>query len=82
MGMVLMPRSEVMFEPWKDQEIARGWSPFVTMQETWAKPPSSMMSLPKVSGSRSGGSKEFFFILGICLSLHGNSKYVPSAFQV
>ena len=57
-GMVVMPRSEVMLEPWKDHEMVRGWSPFVTMQETWAKPPSSMTSLPKLRGSKSGGSEE------------------------
>ena len=57
-GMVLMPRSEVMLEPWKDQDMARGWSPLVTMQDTWAKPPASMMSLPKDKGSKSGGSEQ------------------------
>ena len=33
-GMMVMPRSEVMLEPWKDQEIVRGWSPLLTIQET------------------------------------------------
>ena len=34
MGMVVIPRSDVMLEPWKDQEMLSGWSPFVTMQDT------------------------------------------------
>ena len=35
-GIVGMPRSEVMLDPWNDHEIERGWSPLFTMQETWA----------------------------------------------
>ena len=55
-GIVVIPRSEVIFEPWKDQEIERGWSPLLTMQDTWAKEPSSITSRPNDSGRRSGGS--------------------------
>ena len=33
-GIVVIPSSDVMFDPWNDQEIASGWSPLVTMQET------------------------------------------------
>ena len=35
-GIVVMPRSEVMLDPWNAHEIERGWSPLFTMQETWA----------------------------------------------
>ena len=56
-GIVVIPRSEVIFEPWKDQEIERGWSPLFTMHETWANDPSSMTSSPKERGSRFGGSE-------------------------
>ena len=55
-GMVVMPRSEEISFPWKDQDMWRGSSPLVTMQDTWAKSPSFMRSRPKVSGRRSGGS--------------------------
>ena len=55
-GIVVIPRSDVMFDPWNDQEIASGWSPLVTMQETWANDPSSIISWPKLSGSKFGGS--------------------------
>ena len=57
-GMVVMPRSEVMLEPWNDQVMVRGWSPLVTMQETCANDPSSMISWPKLRGSKFGGSDE------------------------
>ena len=33
-GIVVIPRSEVMLDPWKDHDIERGWSPLFTMQET------------------------------------------------
>ena len=33
-GIMVMPRSEVMLEPWKDQDIVRGWSPLLAIQET------------------------------------------------
>ena len=55
-GIVVMPNSEVMFDPWNDQEIASGWSPLVTMQESCANDPSSIISWPKLSGSKFGGS--------------------------
>ena len=29
-----IPSSDVMLDPWKNQEIASDWSPFVTIQET------------------------------------------------
>ena len=57
MGVVIMPRSDVMFDPWKDQEMERGWSPLFTMHETWANDPSSMTSRPNDKGSRFGGSE-------------------------
>ena len=56
-GMVVMPRSEVMLDPWNDQEMESGWSPLVTMQETCANDPSSIMSCPKLRGSKLGGSE-------------------------
>ena len=55
-GIVGMPRSEVMLDPWNAHEIERGWSPLFTMQETWANEPSSITSRPNVSGRRCGGS--------------------------
>ena len=61
-GVVIIPRSEEMSCPWKDQEIERGWSPLVTMQDTWAKEPSSITSRPKVSGRRSGGSAKSYLM--------------------
>ena len=54
-GIVVIPSSEVMFDPWNDQEISSGWSPLVTMQETCANDPSSIISWPKLSGSKFGG---------------------------
>ena len=57
MGVVIMPRSDVMFDPWNDQEMERGWSPLFTMHETWANDPSSMTSRPNDKGSRFGGSE-------------------------
>ena len=56
-GMVVMPSSEVMFDPWNDQEIVSGWSPCRTMQDTWAKSPSFITEVPKERGSSLGGSK-------------------------
>ena len=55
-GVVIMPRSDEISWPWKDQEMVRGWSPLVTMQDTWAKEPSSITSWPKLRGSKLGGS--------------------------
>ena len=57
-GVVMIPKSEEISCPWKDQEMVRGWSPLVTMQDTWAKEPSSITSWPKFRGSRLGGSEE------------------------
>ena len=57
-GVVIMPRSDEISWPWKDQEMVRGWSPLVTMQDTWAKEPSSITSWPKLRGSKFGGSDE------------------------
>ena len=56
-GETMMPRSDEIFAPWKAQDIERGWSPFLTMHDTWAKSFSFIMSAPKVRGSSSGGSK-------------------------
>ena len=56
-GIVVMPRSDVMFDPWNDQDMVSGWSPCVTIHDTWAKAPSFMMFLPNERGRRSGGSK-------------------------
>ena len=53
-----MPRSEVMLDPWNDQTMVRGWSPFVTMHKTWAEAPESITSCPNERGSKFGGSKE------------------------
>ena len=57
MGVVMIPRSDVMFDPWNDQEMERGWSPLFTMHETWANDPSSMTSSPNERGNRFGGSE-------------------------
>ena len=57
-GIVVMPRSEVMLDPWNDQVMVSGWSPLVTMQETCANDPSSIISWPKLRGSKFGGSDE------------------------
>ena len=51
-----IPSSEVMFEPWKDHEMASGWSPFLTMQDTCAKSPSLRISPPNERGESSGCS--------------------------
>ena len=56
-GVVTIPSSEVMLEPWKDQEMVRGWSPFLTMQDTCVKSPSFRMLPPNDRGDTSGGSK-------------------------
>ena len=56
MGVVTIPRSDVMPDPWKDHEMERGWSPLLTMHDTWAKEPSSMTSSPNERGRRLGGS--------------------------
>ena len=57
-GVMTIPSSEVMFDPWNDQEMARGWSPFLTMQDACAKSPSLRMSPPKDRGESSGGSAD------------------------
>jgi quinol monooxygenase YgiN len=54
---VTIPKSVVMWLPWKDQEIVRGSSPSPTMQETWANAPSLRISAPNVKGITFGGSK-------------------------
>ena len=47
----LTPSSaERMSAPWKVQDILSCWSPLVTMQETWATPPSSRTSAPTDKG--------------------------------
>ena len=56
-GVVTIPRSDVMFEPWKDQAMESGSSPRRTMQETWAKSPSLITAAPNERGNISGGSK-------------------------
>ena len=33
-GIVVIPSSDVMLDPWNDQVITSGWSPLVTMHET------------------------------------------------
>ena len=57
-GVVIIPRSDEILCPWKDQEMLRGWSPLVTIQDTWANEPSSITSWPKLRGSKLGGSDE------------------------
>ena len=55
-GEMTIPSSEVMLDPWKDQAMVRGWSPFLTIQETCAKSPSFRTSPPNERGETSGGS--------------------------
>ena len=47
-----------MLDPWNDQEMASGWSPFLTMQDACAKSPSLRMSPPNERGESSGGSAD------------------------
>ena len=54
--------SEESVSPLRYQDMVNGWSPCVTMQDTWAKAPSFIMFLPKDKGRRSGGSEENGFI--------------------
>ena len=43
--------------PWNDQDMVRGWSPEVTMQEIWAKSPSFITSFAKANAPISGSSE-------------------------
>ena len=56
-GVVRMPSSEVIFDPWKDHEMVSGSSPRRTMQDTWAKSPSLITEAPNERGNISGGSR-------------------------
>ena len=55
-GVVNVPKSELIFIPLKVHEITSGSSPFLTMHDAWANAPSSSTSLPKDMGSKSGGT--------------------------
>ena len=57
---VVIPPSPSPSLPWKDQDIVRGWSPEVTIQEIWAKSPSFITSLAKEKAPISGSSKDYF----------------------
>ena len=56
-GVVTMPRSEVIFDPWNDHAMERGSSPRRTIHDTWAKSPSLITAAPNERGNISGGSK-------------------------
>ncbi len=56
MLVVEMPRSELMFSPWKLQLILKGSSPSVTVQTAWANEPSVTRSLLNEMGTIIGGS--------------------------
>ena len=56
--------------PWNDQEIVRGWSPEVTMQEIWAKSPSFITSFEKENAPISGNSEETKFLSNIICSVY------------
>ena len=61
--LVVIPASAETTAPWRDQEIVRGSSPLLMMQMTWAKSPSSNVSLPNVSGITVGGSENHMRII-------------------
>ena len=53
-GAVVIPRpppDSSLSDPWRLQEILRGISPELTMQEIWAYSPSSKTSFPKENGT-------------------------------
>ena len=50
-----MPGSPVA--PWKVQDTVMGSSPFMAMQESWAKSPLSTTSRPKERGARRGETR-------------------------
>ena len=54
---VVIPVSGPTVSPWKVQEIVRGSSPELTMQESWAKSPSFMTGLEKENSPISGSSE-------------------------
>ena len=56
--------------PWNDQEMVRGWSPEVTMQDIWAKSPSFITSLEKENAPISGSSEETKFLSSFICSLY------------
>ena len=58
--------------PWNDQEMVRGWSPEVTMQDIWAKSPSFMTSLEKEKAPISGNSEETKFLSNIIRPLYAS----------
>ena len=66
-GETMIPSSEVMLDPWNDQEMVKGSSPFLTIHETCAKSPSFRTSPPNERGETSGGSAgdEEIRLLGI-----------------
>ena len=53
---VVRPGSEDILSPFNAQESVNGSSPFRTIQTNCANSPSSTTSLPKVKGSKTGGS--------------------------
>ena len=55
MGEVRMPGSAPDW-PWNVQEMDRGSSPFIAMQDSWAKSPWSTTSLPNVKGTSCGAT--------------------------
>ena len=57
---MVIPPSPSPSLPWKDQDIVRGWSPEVTIQDIWAKSPSFITSLEKEKAPISGSSKDYF----------------------
>ena len=63
--LVEIPVSAETTAPWRDHEIVRGSSPLLMMQMTWAKSPSSNVSLPNVRGITVGGSENHTFVVYI-----------------
>ena len=53
---VVKPGSEEILSPFKAQERVNGSSPIRTMQTSCANSPSLTTSVPKVRGSKTGGS--------------------------
>ena len=49
-----MPGPGSPVAPWNDQDIDIGSSPFMAMQESWAKSPLSTTSRPNESGASRG----------------------------
>ena len=53
-GVVTMPGPGAPVAPWNDQDIDMGSSPFIAMQDSWAKSPLSTTSRPNVRGAKRG----------------------------